>query len=129
MGRSFGVGGNLPSDVETIHVIRDSVNDCVQIIKPLEGIAEEVWGPPVTLAYYQDVHYEGTIEIPISPGAQPVAGDTSIQLGGFLLEEAQQATKPPWKVFEQDLGPRIELPVEMGKTQVNFSKRTGSGRS
>ncbi len=84
------------------------------------AFAEEVWGLPVTLAYYEDVHYEGTIEIPISPGAQPVAGDTSIQLGGFLLEEAQQATRPPWKVFEQDLETRIEVARRDGKDPSEF---------
>lgn len=105
-----------------VHVIRDSVNErnCVQIIKPPEFIAEEVWGPPVTLAYYQDVHYEGTVTVPISPGVQLGAGDAGIQLGDVLLEQAQQATRPPWEVFEQELEVRVGLALRDGSDPVDL---------
>ena len=105
-----------------VHVIRDSVNErnCVQIIKPPEFIAEEVWGPPVTLAYYQDVHYEGTVTVPISPGVQLGAGDAGIQLGDVRLEQAQQATRPPWEVFEQELEVRVGLALRDGSDPVDL---------
>ena len=48
------------------------------------------------------------------------AGDVGIQLGDFLLEQAQQATRPPWEVFEQELEVRVGLALRDGSDPVDL---------
>ena len=60
------------------------------------------------------------VAVPISPGVQLGAGDAGIQLGDVRLEQAQQATRPPWEVFEQELEVRVGLALRDGSDPVDL---------
>ncbi len=57
-------------------------SNAVKVVQPPEPIAEDAWGEPVYLAYYQDVHYEGTTPVEGAAEIHELSDNGEVSEGG-----------------------------------------------